>query len=597
MKSHHDTASENLAGGHDYANDERWRRKPLTPSQLSINDVRFETWRSDRDPLLEINERSPAALVPDIAAFTPSASFIRISEATKNPIERQKYTNLEEDFGWVRTLRLQAFQADAWDDSVSSARCRWIHCSSNFPEYIQGFLWALSNDLTGIADSMQMLELAVQRNTRYSKHGKWFVPFSQILQPQVRIDSGSAYPMLMSVPFLDWTVKGKCPPLRFNIDKREGYHAARSSSHVIRSILQYFYRLEDTQDREGSQVLGNHKPWSSNRELDLKVRSFYGSDTYPERLNVDELWILAVDAEHIVTWSSNQTWKSRWPPQQLTSRISDISFRAIRNHYFASGNTDYNALVHAVACLSGAVGLLHRNFWPDIVLCLVDRYVGRLGHLQYCLHRNPSTKLVMDLIACQEELNIVIHITEQQLDTIRELRQRLEDRHRPQWPPAPVTQLPGSLAQDDHNLRPPILQPHSTYRSFSTSELPDPLAQLLDNLQRELTDLSDLRDQTEKLVNRTIQLVNIRLEDNGKVILIFTIVTLIFLPLNFVSSFLGMNVSDIRNMEQTQWIFWAIAICVTFAVVGSSIVVAFYGADIYEKLLGWRMRRDQLIMR
>jgi Mg2+ and Co2+ transporter CorA len=203
----------------------------------------------------------------------------------------------------------------------------------------------------------------------------------------------------------------------------------------------------------------------------------------------------------------------------------------------------------------------------------------------------------MDLIACQEELGIVIHITEQQLDMIRELRQRLEDRPRPQWPPASITRPSESLTQDDHKFHPPTLQPHPTFRSVSTSELPDPLAQLLDNLQRELTDLTDLRDQTEKLVNRTIQLVNIRLEDNGKVILIFTIVTLIFLPLNFVSSFLGMNVSDIRNMEQTQWIFWAIAICVTFAVVGSSIAVAFYGADIYEKLLGWRMRRDQLSMR
>lgn len=596
MKSNHDTASENVAGAHDYATDERWRRKPLTPAQLLLNDVRFENWRSDRDPILEINERSPASLVPDTAAFTPSASFIRISEATKNPIERQKYTSLEEDFGWIRTLRLQASQSDAWDESVSSAKCRWIHCSSTFPEYIQGFLWALSDDLPGIADSMQMLELAVQRNTRYSKHGKWFVPFSQILQPQANIERGSAFPMLMSVPFLDWTVKGKCPPLRFNVDKREGYHVARSSSHVIRSILQYFYRLEDTQDREGSQVLGKHKPWSSNRELDLKVRSFYGSDTYPERLNVDELWILAVDAEHIVTWSSNQTWKSRWPPQQLTSRISDVSFRAIRNHYFASGNTEYDALAHAVACLSGAVGLLHRNFWPDIVLCLADRYAGNLGHLQYCLHRNPSTRLVMDLIACQEELSIVIHITEQQLEMISELRMRLEDRPKPQWPGVWSTPQPKNHMQNDRPP-PPVVQPHLTYRSLSTSELPDPLAQLLDNLQRELTDLTDLRDQTEKLVNRTIQLVNIRLEDNGKVILIFTIVTLIFLPLNFVSSFLGMNVSDIRDMEQTQWIFWAIALCVTFAVVGSSICVAFYGADIYEKLLGWRMRRDQLSVR
>lgn len=60
--------------------------------------------------------------------------------------------------------------------------------------------------------------------------------------------------MLLSVPFLDWSVEGDPPPLRFQIDPREGYQSSRSSSHMIRSILQHFYRLEDTSDREPMQV-------------------------------------------------------------------------------------------------------------------------------------------------------------------------------------------------------------------------------------------------------------------------------------------------------------------------------------------------------
>ena len=57
-------------------------------------------------------------------------------------------------------------------------------------------------------------------------------------------------------------------------------------------------------------------------------------------------------------------------------------------------------------------------------------------------------------------------------------------------------------------------------------------------------------------------------------ILIFTIVTIIFLPLSFVSSFFGMNTSDIRDMSRPQWVFWASAIPLTLIVLGVSFFVA-----------------------
>ncbi|KAL8703497.1 MAG: hypothetical protein Q9225_008116, partial [Loekoesia sp. 1 TL-2023] len=57
-------------------------------------------------------------------------------------------------------------------------------------------------------------------------------------------------------------------------------------------------------------------------------------------------------------------------------------------------------------------------------------------------------------------------------------------------------------------------------------------------------------------------------------ILVFTIVTIIFLPLSFVSSFFGMNTSDIRDMTTPQWAFWASAVPLTAVVVGVSIFVA-----------------------
>ena len=51
-------------------------------------------------------------------------------------------------------------------------------------------------------------------------------------------------------------------------------------------------------------------------------------------------------------------------------------------------------------------------------------------------------------------------------------------------------------------------------------------------------------------------------------IYIFTIVTFCISPsLSFVSSVLGMNTSDVRNMDRSQWLFWVAAIPLTFSIV------------------------------
>lgn len=46
----------------------------------------------------------------------------------------------------------------------------------------------------------------------------------------------------------------------------------------------------------------------------------------------------------------------------------------------------------------------------------------------------------------------------------------------------------------------------------------------------------------------------------------FAAITIIFLPLSFVASVFGMNTSDIRNLGQNQWVFWATAIPFTILV-------------------------------
>ena len=55
-------------------------------------------------------------------------------------------------------------------------------------------------------------------------------------------------------------------------------------------------------------------------------------------------------------------------------------------------------------------------------------------------------------------------------------------------------------------------------------------------------------------------------------IMILTAVTVIFLPLSFISSVFGMNTADIRHMNWGQWVYWVSAIPVTIAVIGLSLL-------------------------
>ncbi|KAF1845052.1 uncharacterized protein K460DRAFT_241338, partial [Cucurbitaria berberidis CBS 394.84] len=570
----------------DWHADSYWRNRRLSPAQLQIHDIRLETWRHDVGAMLEMGEVLSSTLLPDLEQRDILATTIPFEELTKNRNEQNRLRSLAAEFGWMGCLRSNKFQETVFD-SQDLRKCRWIHISSKFSDYLSGCLLALSDwskDPSKIVAALHQLEHCIHQQERFSKHGRYFAPFFQRLSDEYGDEKDEDGPMLLSVPFLDWTVEGEPPPLRFQVDPREGYQSSRSSSHLLRSILQHFYRLEDTTDRESQQVFTKHKPWLTDRNLDLKVRRWYGH--YPTSLNVDELWILVIDARHVVTFSSNQSWKSRWPPLQLSSRIMEVSFRGIRNAYLNTSNEqDYTSSTHIIASLSGALGMLHRSFWTDITLCLSDRYASYLGHLQYRLHRSPSTKLVMDLLQVQEELNIIISIMEQQMELVTSLQSTLNPRSNRGLSHASSRPFPKSNASTI---------PHAdiaTYRQVSFSHLSDPAAQLLDNLQREYADLVDLRENSNALINRTIQLVNIRLEDHGKAILVFTIVTIIFLPLSFISSFFGMNFSDIRDMDRTQGLFWIVACSLTVATLAFSLFLAFYGGAIMDALVTWKDHR------
>ena len=106
--------------------DRLWQKKHLTPHQLLVHDVRLEEWRSNGEPRLEVRERIPTELVPHDAVVTSPSRLILASEVAGNPIERQRLTELEHEYGWMSNIRLDQVQKDVQDPDTT-AKVRWMY--------------------------------------------------------------------------------------------------------------------------------------------------------------------------------------------------------------------------------------------------------------------------------------------------------------------------------------------------------------------------------------------------------------------------------------------------------------------------------------
>ena len=67
----------------------------------------------------------------------------------------------------------------------------------------------------------------------------------------------------------------------------------------------------------------------------------------------------------------------------------------------------------------------------------------------------------------------------------------------------------------------------------------------------------------------------LRADSNNKAILLFNIVTIIFLPLSAFTSYFGMNVQGIANTDKNERYFWTVAAPATCGIVISTVIFAF----------------------
>ncbi|CAN9267976.1 unnamed protein product [Alternaria alternata] len=199
-----------------------------------------------------------------------------------------------------------------------------------------------------------------------------------------------------------------------------------------------------------------------------------------------------------------------------------------------------------------------------------DMYRNYVSKVQFEVNHRPSKRLVRSINLIQEELQILISVNRWQSTVIQNYLSVLDDSMYETAIPARRGMFP--------------------YERILVQNCLDQLS-----LARE--DYIDLISRCTPLSDRTKQMLEINEEDHGKAIMVFTVVTVIFLPLSFVTSYFGMNASDIRDMDQKQDLFWSVAIPLTVVTVGSCLLIGYNGNELrdmissfYRKLMGKEKR-------
>ncbi|KAF4997797.1 hypothetical protein FGRMN_3635 [Fusarium graminum] len=110
-------------------------------------------------------------------------------------------------------------------------------------------------------------------------------------------------------------------------------------------------------------------------------------------------------------------------------------------------------------------------------------------------------------------------------------------------------------------------------------------SRLIEQREFEFRRFTDFSKDLERAIAYKMDFTRDRQE---RAIYAFTLVTIIFLPISTVSSIFGMNTTDVRDMNYSQWLYWVVAIPLTIIV----IIVGLWFMGELGNLIQWMIGRS-----
>ncbi|RFN53432.1 mg2+ transporter [Fusarium flagelliforme] len=187
-------------------------------------------------------------------------------------------------------------------------------------------------------------------------------------------------------------------------------------------------------------------------------------------------------------------------------------------------------------------------------LDIVKHYQRISNALRSAAIRNPARKRFLEISRLEEELEA--------LQAVLDVQECTVERYK-------VAINPVGLKPDPTS--PACLQHRKDVYGLEARYLDSQIKRLAEDRET----LEMLRTVAKKARKDMRQVLEVLDEGHGKAIRVFTFVTLFFLPLSFVTSFFGMNTTDVRDIQWNQRIFWSSAIPLTLLVLSIALLYGY----------------------
>ncbi|KAL9612418.1 MAG: hypothetical protein Q9167_002966 [Letrouitia subvulpina] len=165
------------------------------------------------------------------------------------------------------------------------------------------------------------------------------------------------------------------------------------------------------------------------------------------------------------------------------------------------------------------------------------------------LRKHESVALVKDFVTCMNEISQILSIAKQSSDSIR------------------------SLEIGFPNLDIPPHEPSSNVIQRNLFDSSDKIQKMLNTVNGQLGKLPDLLGDLKTSLD--VNEMALMAESNNQAILVFTIVTVVFLPLSFFTSYFGMNIKGIADTEKSERYFWTVCGSTTVSIVILTLLFGF----------------------
>lgn len=316
-------------------------------------------------------------------------------------------------------------------------------------------------------------------------------------------------------------------------NQRKQTHSHRSGLfQTIDDIPMKSAAMELEKEIYGSQIKSIHE-WANAISPSL-IREDQRSALDGSYVGVEKVVMVITDEDTVLTFFESSAPVIQTPILQRIARDSNLLLDV----------PDHGMLVQAI--LDAAV---------DLIYPILDTYRSSVNYLESQALLTPSVAHTRDLHLINSELVLLRNNVVSLSSLISSIREHTGSIDRSTLDRSSLDQdvaRPGTTRRMGNMLFTPT-SPTRVISDIASIYLSD----VLDHVLQDIQDIDMMRNTCQGMINLIFNTITIQSNDSVRIL---SLVTVIFLPLTFLTGYYGMNFTDFHALHQSVDHYWAIAI-------------------------------------